>query len=217
MQSKQKTSQISPQEKLRCMIHTIELALEKYEENASVDKWNVMFPIGSGYEGKTFVQIREIHEQLLKSGSGISKLKLLNFVERGRLYDFLKNNSDEKHGNWSEICVELDVCRRTVDRYIDFFLIIETYPRLLICELSFEQLMSNYNKLNEYFNNHDPLAAKLKMPLKATQISGSGEEAIIITSHHMPGGKDESPVAPEKLESSWDPEWSLVDELFESM
>ena len=152
VQSKQQINKVRLQEKLRHMILQIEHALDKYEATDAIDKWNIGFPVGKYYGNETLAQIKSIHEQLLEAGSSINKLRLLNFVERGRLYDFLKNKSEERHGQWNEVCEQLHVCRRTVDRYIDFFLIIETYPRLIICEQSFELLMTNYKQLNGYFN-----------------------------------------------------------------
>jgi hypothetical protein len=198
-QSKQQTNKNRQQEKLRHMILQIELALDKYEATDALG------------------QIKSIHEQLLEAGSSINKLRLLNFVERGRLYDFLKNKSEERHGKWNEVCDQLHVCRRTVDRYIDFFLIIETYPRLIICDQSFELLMTNYKQLNDYFNEHDSLAAKLKMPLKTSSVAGGG---TVVSSHRLPGGKNEPQIAPDKLESEgfpWDPAWQVADELFSSI
>jgi hypothetical protein len=216
-QSKQQTNKNRQQEKLRHMILQIELALDRYEATDAVDKWNISFPVGKYYGNETLAQIKSIHEQLLEAGSSINKLRLLNFVERGRLYDFLKNKSEERHGKWNEVCDQLHVCRRTVDRYIDFFLIIETYPRLIICDQSFELLMTNYKQLNDYFNEHDSLAAKLKMPLKTSSVAGGG---TVVSSHRLPGGKNEPQIAPDKLESEgfpWDPAWQVADELFSSI
>jgi len=150
----------------------------------------------------------------LKTGSSAEKLKLLNFVERGRLYDFLKN-SDERHGPWNDVCQTLGVCRKTVHRYIDFFNIIQAYPRLLVCELSFELIMGSYKQLNAYFHTHESLEAKLKVPLKQTRICGG----CIFSSRKMPGGDDELHEAPQTLETggaSWDPTWQFTDELFDS-
>ena len=188
--------------------------MDKYESTADIDKWGIGFTVGENYGSKTFEQIKVLHDKLISAGSSIAKLKLLNFAERGRLYDFLKY-SDTRHGTWSTLCDELGVCQRTLDRYIDFFHVVDAYPRLLICELSFE-LMTSYKQLNEYFNELDSLTARLAIPLKQTCLSGGG----IFSSRRMPGGGDEPQVAPENIESesaSWDPAWPLVDELFNNV
>jgi uncharacterized FlaG/YvyC family protein len=213
LESKKKSQKMSPAEKLHRIIQRIEHALDKYESNVEIDNWNVSFIVGEYYGNKTFEQIKDIHNKLVNSGLSVEKLKLLNLAERGRLYDFLKN-SDERHGSWSNICKELSVCRRTVDRYIDFFNIIEAYPRLIICELSFELIVSTYNQLHAYLNDHDCLSARLKIPLKQTRLLGGG----IFSSRRMPGGGEDLHDAPEQLHSEgafWNVEWQLADELFD--
>ena len=107
-------------------------------------------------------------------------------------------------GNWSDPCNVLNVCRRTVDRYIDFYHIVAAYPRLIVSELSFELIMTNYKPLNEYLNDDELLAARLKTPLKQTCISGG----CVFSSRRMPGGGDELQEVPEELKSegaTWDP------------
>jgi hypothetical protein len=210
-----RTQQIDQREKLRIMIKRIESSLAEYESTDQIDNWDISFSVGVYYGDKTFQQIQVIHNKLISAGNSIDKLRLLNFAERGSLYDFLKN-SDGRHGEWNDICKHLDVCRRTVDRYIDFFHIINAYPRLIVCKLSFEAIMSSYKQLNEYFNAHDSLSDRLKLPLKQTRLCGGG----IFSSRRMPGGHDDAQVdAPSLLQSegaSWDPAWQLADELFDS-
>jgi hypothetical protein len=162
--SKKPNIKLSPQEKLRQMIHKIELALDKYDSTADVDAWEVGFIVGESYDNKTFDELRETHDILINTGCCIEKLRLLNFTERGRLYKFLKSSAE--HGSWKDVCKQLDVCRRSVDRYIDFYNIISAFPRLMICQLSFEMILSNYKQLNDYFDTDEELMARLKMPLK---------------------------------------------------
>jgi hypothetical protein len=212
---KNQTVKLSPEEKVQRLIKKIEAALDTYESTADVDKWNIEFTVGEHYGGKTFEQIKVLHDRLISAGTSIAKLKLLNLAERGRLYDFLKY-SENRHGTWSTLCDELNVCKRTVDRYIDFYHVVDAYPRLLICDISFELIMTSYKQLNEYFNEHDSLTARLAMPLKQTSLSGGG----IFSSRRMPGGGDEPQVAPEDIKSesaSWDPAWQLADELFDDV
>jgi len=46
-----------------------------------------------------------------------------------------------------------------------------SYPRIIICGLSFETIMKFYPKLVEYLLTHEDLAARLEQPLKTTRIS----------------------------------------------
>jgi hypothetical protein len=214
--SKNKSPKLSPREKLCQMIRKIELALDKYESTADVDAWEISLVVGEGYyNNQTFEDLKEIHDKLINTGCSIEKLRLLNFVERGRLYAFLKNS--DKYGSWKDVCMQLDVCRRTVDRYIDFYNIISAYPRLMICELTFEMILSTYKQLNEYFSSDESLMTRLQMPLKTTRLSSSG--VGIVSSRRLPGGGDEPQDAPQCIQSegaSWDPAWPLIDKLLES-
>jgi len=176
---------MSQQAKLHRIVQQIEASLKKYEATDGADNWNTSFEVGEYCGNKTFPEIIKIHNQLLSAGLSVDKLKLLNFVERGRLYDFLKN-PEERHGTWNDVCRELDVCKRTFDRYIDFFNIVNAYPRLFICELSFEMIviMMIYKQLNEYLNVNEDLMLKLQQPSKQTRLSGGGG---IFSSRNMPG------------------------------
>jgi len=172
-EKKERKVNINPQEKLQRLIEKIKTALDTYESTADVDKWDIEFTVGEHYGSKTLEQIKVLHDKLISAGSSITKLKLLNFAERGRLYDFLKY-SDARPGTWSTLCNELGVCQRTVDHYIDFYHIVDAYSRFLICDLSFELIMTSYKQLNDYFNKHDSFTARLTMPLKQTRLSGGG-------------------------------------------
>jgi len=154
-------------------------------------------------------QIKEIHLKLVNTGASAEKIKLLTFFEHGSMYNFLKH-SDERFRRCSDVCHELDVCRRTVDRYIDFYHIIRTYPRLLVCDLTFETIMTLYGKL-EYLENHDDLEGKLRLPLK--QICSGG----IHSSRRLPGGEGPADHPEELLteDTNWDPSWQLADKLFD--
>ena len=212
---KKRLTTISAQEKLHRMIRIIESNLNKYESTDEIDSWDVSFNVSENFDGKTFAEIKEIHSKLIAVGSNIDKLRLLNFVERGRLYSFLKN-SDERHESWTNVCVELNVCKRTVDRYIDFFKIICSYPRLLICELSFELIMTSYQQLCEYFVDNPSLDLRLRTPLKQTKLAGG-----VFSSKKMPGGSNEYQNENEEPsfqseKYTWEPEWPFTDELFDA-
>lgn len=213
-ETKRQRHRMSQMDRLQSVVQKIECALDKYESTDEVDSWDVSFAVGMYYGDKTFAQITDYHNRLINAGCSVQKLKLLNFIERGRLYDFLKK--DDRHGAWGEVCESLAVCRRTVDRYIDFFHITNTYPRLIICELSFETIMTTYMQLNKYLDSHDSLSTRLQLPLKQTRLCGGG----IFSSRRMPGGGDETQAAPQTLQTedaSWDAAWQLADELFDNV
>ena len=90
MELKKMSQKMSQADKLRRLIQKLELALEKYESTAEIDKWDVSFIVGEYYGNKALDWRQNIHNELVKVGISVDKLKLLNFTERGRLYDFKK-------------------------------------------------------------------------------------------------------------------------------
>ena len=129
------------QEKFLAAIKKIEVAVNKYQASDQIDSWNVDFTAGEYYGNKTFSEIKNIHQKLMNVQASVEKIQLLVLVERGSMYHFLKN-SHGRFGRWEDVCEELNVCRRTVDRYIDLFHIMNAYPRLLVCGLSFAAIMA---------------------------------------------------------------------------
>lgn len=49
------------------------------------------FDVGVKLEGKAFEKIKESHSKLIVAGCSANKLKLLNYVEKGKLNNFLKH------------------------------------------------------------------------------------------------------------------------------
>jgi len=207
-----KKTKPTAEEKFRSVVLKMESALSRYEETEEIDNWSINFKAGEYYGDKTFNQLKEIHKKLIDVGTCADKIKLLAFVERGSMYYYLKS-SDERFGRWSDVCHELDICRRTVDRYINFFHIMSMYPRLLVCQLSFEAIMTMYKMLQEYLQAHESLAGRLQQPLKQVRVGGG----TIFSSHRLPGGRgSNASEVPENLSPAcdWDPLWAISDELY---
>ena len=121
---------------------------------------------------KTLEEINIQHKKLLKAGESANKLKLIIIAEKGKIYDYLKQ---EHLGRWKDVCNKLNICRRTAYRYIDFYRIVNCYPRILVCDLSFESIMATYKLMSEYLKHHPTLDEKLRVPLKRTGLkNGNG-------------------------------------------
>jgi len=158
-QTKKKLQKVTEAHKLVSIVDKIEKVLLKYEESPHVDKWDFRSfenAVGESFDSLDELQIIEVHRQLINVASAADKIRLVTFVERGRLYDYLKFSEDWS-GRWEELCSSLEICSKTANRYIDFFKIIQAYPRLLICELSFETVVSIYKQLRIYLIVHPDL------------------------------------------------------------
>jgi len=62
---------------------------------------------------KTLEEINIQHKKLLKAGESANKLKLIIIAEKGKIYDYLKQ---EHLGRWKDVCNKLNICRRTAYR-----------------------------------------------------------------------------------------------------
>ena len=164
--------------------------LALYESTVQVDHWDIEFKVGLNYETRSLEEIKTIHDKLTRAELNAGNIKLLAHVERGRLYSSLKYSQDGAR-RWESVCNELDVCRKTADRYIDFSQIICAYPRLLICGLSFETIVCYYKMLQEYLmTTEDDLADRLKQPLREIRIVSN----LSFPADQLPG--EENPETP---------------------
>ena len=167
-----KLQTVTMEQKFISAVSKIRKALEKYRSTDSVVEWKLQFKIGLEYEKTTFEEIQAFHNELIKSESNAEHVKLLIYVERGRMYDYLKYSQDA-FGKWETLCTQLGICRKTADRYIDLSRIFNAYPRILTCELSFVTMQYTYKKLHVYLETTEDLANQLKEPLGQMHISSN--------------------------------------------
>jgi len=170
--SKKKQPTSTEEQKITAIIAKIKQVLQQYGASERLDRWdlsNISQAFNTKYEDCDEDAIIRLHKQLISVEKSVCKTKLLTFVERGRMYNFLKV-SERWCNKWLELCSRLEMCSRTANRYINFFNIITAFPRLLICDLSFETIMSNYKKLRDYLTVEHELADQLAMPLKTTLV-----------------------------------------------
>lgn len=186
------------------------MSLQEYEAGGDmIDSLDVNFPMGVNYASKTITELLDLHKKLISAGSAAKKIHYLSIVERGKMYDHLKNARGLD--DWNLMCTQLDVCKKTAERYILFSRIIDAYPKLIICDIWIEEILSFYRDLNEYLTKNDELLFKLKSPLRQIRIVGG----TIHSSKRLPGANTELEEMP--LETDIDDLgtvlWRLEDEL----
>jgi len=110
---------LTPAQKLNKVVQKIDTALGIYEDSDAVDSWNMEFKVGELYGSKCLTKLERSTRSSCAWWSLVSaeKIKLLTFYERGSMYNFPRN-SDDRFRQWKDVCYELDICRRTVDRCI---------------------------------------------------------------------------------------------------
>ena len=164
------TIKISKEEIAKSLVFKIIGALDNYEKNGeSENEVVISFQMGTDFSKKNEQEIQTIHESLLKVGSNCNKIKLLSYCEMGRLYFYLKAQNQD-HQNWQNKCASLKVSSNTVNRYMAFYDFCLSYPRILICGLTFETIMTYANQLITIFRKNIKLESRLMTPLKSISI-----------------------------------------------
>jgi hypothetical protein len=160
---------VSRKERLSALIGKINSSLGEYDSNDNIQQWNVDVSTSMEFNPLDEKQLVDYHNRLMDSYNSLNNIKLIIHYERGRFYSFIRN---KLHGEWLTFCKDvLKVCRQTANCHIDFFNVIATYPRLVICKIPFESIMSYKKELLDIFNRKDnDLAERLKMPLKEVNI-----------------------------------------------
>jgi hypothetical protein len=202
-----KNKRASNKEIFAGVVEKIETKLTEYETSDRVDEWTINFAVGVNYEGLGIDEIKRVHDELLKSSLYLDKARLLAFNERGKIYDRLKY-SEQWTGRWKELCAELDICHQTAKRYIDFYWITNAYPRLLICEVTFETIMLFYQQLLDHLDGHQDLSMRLKQPMRHTIIRADME----IKPEKLPHGGD-PPTRSLSNDPDWNAAWEISDEI----
>jgi len=197
---------IDTEQKFALLISKIRAQLRQYGSTEVRDEWKVEFQINVPLATYSLNNIITHHEQLINSGRAAQKTQLLTFFERGRIYDYLKYQAHNL-GNWKILAQNLGICLTTANRYIDFYRLIDAYPRLLVCEICFETIVSSGKRLLQFLQMDTELADQLRLHLRETRIMGR----IFAGPGHSRLPADVPQLLTEH--SDWLPGWELTDEL----
>ena len=150
--------------------------------------------------------------RLLASAAACLKVQLLAHLERGSLYRHIKERAYP--GNWSDICrQELGVTPKTVNRYIQFFELVGTYPRIIICEIPFETIMFCRDEIIDMLKKDNDLSLRFSAPLPEIQITANmcfGEECLPTNDGMAARGK-------KPKNDEWNAGWEISDEILDRM
>jgi len=207
---KKKLPSVTKEQKLIAVVSKIRQALDAYGSGETSDVWKIEFQVVLNYNEIEIEQLKVLHQDLVSSAKSTDEIKLLIYVERGRMYDSLKF-SETRGGLWEQFCKDMSLCPKTLNRYIDFSRIVSAYPRILICGLSFETIMGFYKELHDYLITNQDLALRLQAPLRTTIVEAP---RVVITGHNLPSGAD----PPETLLSAnadWSEAWEITDKIEE--
>lgn len=204
-------------DRLKAMISKIRKQLADYESKGiKEDNWRINFKIGMDYSKKNLDDIIILHNRLMKSEANCNKIKLLAHYERGNLYSYLKNMKSSE--SWESRCQNLGVCRMSVCRYIAFAKVIQMYPRLLICDLTFEAIVSFKKELTAFMETDSVLKERLEQPLKSIRILSDitlGEDSLAAAFEDRANLDSDDSDDIDYLD--WSPLYNVTDELLDEL
>jgi len=195
------------------LLDKIDAALTAYEEDDSIDKWSIEFAYGIDYKNITRqTELIAFHKTLDAAALSCRKMGLLIKYEKGRLYHETIYQSDV-WGTMSIACRALSVCKKTIQRYIHFYEIVNCFPRILITGLPFDTILHYFKKLSFQFHTYKNLHTRLQVALKETNIVAAD---ITIFPPDSPSSPKTPPTIPNLNAREWMPGWEERD-ILESM
>jgi len=106
--------------------------------------------------------------RLVTSNMSCRKVQLLIYWERRSLYQQLKARF---RGEWMRICrEEFNICPQTANRYIACCKLVGAYPRIVICDLSFETIMYCKSDIIDEFEIDLDFSMHFRAPLREVSI-----------------------------------------------
>jgi len=126
------------------------------------------------------------------------------------MYTQLKERIPTDGQSWMDICKELGVCSRTVNRYILFYEISSVYPSIIICDIAFETIMyCKDESANALYNNWE-LGVRFRVPLRNVEIKAVMQfDGGAFPRHDT---DDEENINAE-AENDWNAGWDIADKM----
>ena len=204
-----KNQTISRSETFVGLIKKMDQNLQVYElTDNQVDDIKIDFIINPELKNTNDQVVIKLHTNLMSSGEGLVKTSLFYRMERGRIYQHIK---ETKFGEWEKFCSsQLEISSHTASRHIEFFRLCTHYPRLLIVGLSFEAIMSFNKDLISYLKANPDFSGRLAAPLKRTKILGKEIKSETLLPNPSSRRLQISQLSREKYK--WNPGWEVNDE-----
>jgi len=123
--------------------------------------WNIALSYNSDFSTADLTALKATHALIVKEEDTIHNLKLIVVFHRGLLYLSARRlaQADANIRDW--FIKEFGVSYVVALRYKAFAALILRYPRLIVCGLSFTQIMKHKNRIIKYLKDDTELATKL--------------------------------------------------------
>ena len=137
----------------------------RLETSSKQLEWKVHLDFVEDYQSLNMDELKQRHVLILEEEESLACFDLVVKYYRGLVY-FRARESVDKHENVKAVFrAEFGVCYDTVCRYITFAALLQHYPRLMICGLSYAQITKHQKRLLEYLKIETALHDQLSQPL----------------------------------------------------
>lgn len=174
-------------------------------EKKDLEKYTISMDIKikTTFTGMSDVDLYAEHARIISLETGLNNLMIIVQFSRGNLYLELGRQLSRGGSSLKEVIEKgllTDVCYKTALRYMALASIILKYPRLLLCELSFAQIIKHKTRLIKFLQESEGqhLGTRLSLPI---DIIAQGNDLSI-------GYAD---VEIPKMSFKTDPDWMFFD------
>lgn len=132
------------------------------------------------YSKLSLQELLQADENILKQERTIGAMNLIVKFYRGMLYMTFYNQALSENPPTLEQWFQknLNINYDTAMRYITFACLIRRFPRLIVCELSFEQLLKHREILKKHLTIDDDLNAKLSIATEFGYLSNQSTKRL---------------------------------------
>ena len=182
--------------------------IQEYEENevqgASI-KLSIQFP--SDIKSMNVEQMKQFHTLLMKQEQIVQDIDLLLKFHRGYLYLIARGKLPQETNVKDWFHTEFGVVYSTAHKYMCLALLIKMFPRLLVCGLSFNQLVKHYKRIlktAQNKNTNDQLSQSVAIICQDQQIEIKPGEVTIRNSFDQSTDPDIAIISEKKEEDVLD-------------
>lgn len=159
------------------------------------------FVIETSYDSLSILELKDVHARILSQEESFKDATLLVQYFRGQLYLSLNRKIRRENKKWSQFITEEIKCSySTVLRYMTLASFISSFPRLLLCNLTFAQILKHRIRITKHLENETGIQLR-------DQLAMSFDLSVNGTSIHI--GCKALPMPP-KQKNDFNPDWEYL-------
>jgi hypothetical protein len=142
---------------------------DQLETSAKELQWKAQFEFLENmgdFRALTMDELKKRHTMIVEEEKSLACLDLVVKYYRGLVYFRARELIHGAYNIKTAFRTEFGVCYNTAMRYITFAALIKRYPRLMICGLTYPQIIKHQNRLLNHLKTNTTLHDMLSQPLE---------------------------------------------------